>query len=84
MPLKFWDEAFSTAAFLIYRFPTPVLESISPLEICLTLNQSILFFVLSVVRDGQICALIILINLTFGLNNVPSLDTSHIKKGTSV
>jgi hypothetical protein len=32
MPLKFWDEAFVSTAFLINRFPTPVLDYSSPLE----------------------------------------------------
>jgi hypothetical protein len=32
MPLKFRDEAFQTATFLINRLPTPVLDHVSPLE----------------------------------------------------
>jgi hypothetical protein len=32
MPLKFWDEAFQTVAFLINRLPTPTLTNKSPLE----------------------------------------------------
>jgi hypothetical protein len=32
MPLKFWDEAFQTAAFLINRLPIPVLNHDSPIE----------------------------------------------------
>jgi hypothetical protein len=32
MPLKFWDEAFLTATFLINRLPTPVLHHMSPIE----------------------------------------------------
>jgi hypothetical protein len=32
MPLKFWDEAFLTAAFLINRLPMLVLHNVSPLE----------------------------------------------------
>lgn len=31
MPLKFWDEAFLTAAYLINRLPTPVNDGIPPL-----------------------------------------------------
>lgn len=30
MPLKFWDEAFATAVFLINRLPTMVLHGLSP------------------------------------------------------
>jgi hypothetical protein len=32
MLLKFWDEAFVFATFLINRLPTPVLDHITPLE----------------------------------------------------
>jgi hypothetical protein len=32
MPLRFWDDAFQTACFLINRLPTPVLQNKSPFE----------------------------------------------------
>jgi hypothetical protein len=32
MPLKFWSEAFLTAAFLINRIPTDVIDNTCPLE----------------------------------------------------
>lgn len=32
MPLKFWDDAFSTVVYLINRLPTPILDWISPME----------------------------------------------------
>jgi histone deacetylase 1/2 len=32
MPLKFWDEAFSTAAYLINRLPSRVINNETPLE----------------------------------------------------
>jgi hypothetical protein len=32
MPLKFWDENFSTAAYLINRLPSHVIEFDSPFE----------------------------------------------------
>lgn len=32
MPHKFWDEAVSTAVYLINRLPTPILHSFSPYE----------------------------------------------------
>ena len=32
MPIKFWDEAFRTAVFLINRLPTPLLHMATPLE----------------------------------------------------
>jgi hypothetical protein len=32
MPLKFWDEAFLTATFLINHLPTPILHHMSPIE----------------------------------------------------
>lgn len=33
LPMKFWDEAFLTAVFLINRLPTPNLDSKSPYEV---------------------------------------------------
>jgi transposase InsO family protein len=32
MPLRFWDDAFQTACYLINRFPTHVLQNKSPFE----------------------------------------------------
>jgi hypothetical protein len=32
MPLKFWDEAFVTSAYLINRLPTHVIDNLCPLE----------------------------------------------------
>jgi hypothetical protein len=32
VPLKFWDEAFITVAYLINRLPTRVIDNLSPLE----------------------------------------------------
>jgi transposase InsO family protein len=32
MPLKFWDEAFTTATYLINRLPTRVIDNLSPLQ----------------------------------------------------
>ena len=32
MPLKFWDEAFVTATYLINRTPTRLLQNSTPLE----------------------------------------------------
>ncbi len=32
MPLKYWDEAFTTTCFLINRLPSPVLQNKSPFE----------------------------------------------------
>jgi hypothetical protein len=32
MPLKFWDEAFLTAMYLINHLPTRVLDDLSPME----------------------------------------------------
>jgi hypothetical protein len=32
MPLKFWDEAFQAATYLINRVPSRVIQNISPLE----------------------------------------------------
>lgn len=32
MPLRFWDEAFLTSAYLVNRLPTRVIDNLSPLE----------------------------------------------------
>jgi hypothetical protein len=32
MPLKFWDEAFTTATYLINRLSTRVIDNLCPLE----------------------------------------------------
>ena len=32
MPLRFWDDAFQTACYLINRLPTPILQNKSPFE----------------------------------------------------
>jgi hypothetical protein len=32
LPLKFWDETFSTAAYLINRLPSQVIDLMSPFE----------------------------------------------------
>ena len=32
MPLKFWEQAFETAVYLINRLPTPVLKNRSPYQ----------------------------------------------------
>jgi hypothetical protein len=32
MPLKFWDEAFNSAAYLINRLPSKVIKNDTPLE----------------------------------------------------
>lgn len=33
LPMTFWDDAFSTAVYIINRLPTPILQSKSPFEI---------------------------------------------------
>jgi histone deacetylase 1/2 len=32
MPLKFWNEAFNTAVYLINRLPSSVIQSLTPME----------------------------------------------------
>jgi hypothetical protein len=32
IPLKFWDETFTTTTYLIIRLPTGVIDNLSPLE----------------------------------------------------
>ncbi|KAF7814697.1 Retrovirus-related Pol polyprotein from transposon TNT 1-94 [Senna tora] len=43
MPLKFWDDAFRTAVFLINRLPTPLLHQRSPLEVLFSTKPNYLF-----------------------------------------
>jgi len=33
VPLRFWVDAFSTAAFIVNRLPTPTLDDLSPFEL---------------------------------------------------
>lgn len=67
MPLKFWDEAFITAVFLINRLPSKVIDHQMPCE-CL-LNSSLItcFSALLGVPVGQTFGL----TITESFNSVP-------------
>lgn len=54
MPLKFWDEAFITAVFLINRLPSLVIKNDTPYECSLASNRITPFYILLVVLAGRI------------------------------
>lgn len=85
MPLKFWDEAFSIAAFLINRLPSPVIDYASPIEKLFGTKPDYSFcFAPLVVRVGQIFVLTILTSFHFVLNNVLSLGIVLVIRVTNV
>jgi hypothetical protein len=84
MPLKFWDEAFLIAIFLINRLSTPVLYHMSPIEFFLPLSMLTLFYAHLVVRVDRICVHIIITSLPFDRNSVLFLAIAHITMGTNV
>jgi hypothetical protein len=84
MPLKFWDELFIIATFLINCLPTPVLHHMSPIEFFLPLSLLTLFYAHLVVRVDRICVYIILTSLPFDQNSAFFLAIAHITRGTNV
>jgi ligand-binding SRPBCC domain-containing protein len=75
MPLKFWDEAFLTATFLINLLPTKVLNLVSPVEKLLNITQTMMPLAPLAVPVGQTFALIINASSPFAQNAVSFLDT---------
>ena len=57
MPLKFWDEAFLTATFLINMLPTKFLNLATPTEKLLILHLIMTHFAFLVVLAGRISVL---------------------------
>jgi hypothetical protein len=55
MPLKFWDEAFVTATYLINRLPSKVTNNVTPLELLLNKNLITSPYAPLVVPVGQTC-----------------------------
>lgn len=84
MPLQFWDDAFSTAVYIINRLPTPVIQNSTPLDILL--NKSLI--ILSLRCLDVVCFLvfihIMLINLISDLSHVHFLDIVINTRGISV
>jgi IS30 family transposase len=70
MLLKFWDEAFSIAAYLINRTPTKPLDYSTPLEHLFKQSHDYNFFKVLAVHAGQTCDLIILENWLSALQDV--------------
>jgi hypothetical protein len=84
MPLKFWDEAFLTATFLINHLLTPVLHHLSPIEKLFATKPAYSFYSHLVVRVGRICIHIIHTSLPFDRNSALFLAIAHITRGTNV
>jgi hypothetical protein len=70
MPLKFWDEAFATAAYLINRTPTKILDYSTPLEHLFKQSPDYNFLKFLAVHAGQTCGPIILENWLSALQDV--------------
>ncbi|CAL2248738.1 unnamed protein product [Prunus armeniaca] len=84
VPKKFWSQGVLTAAYLINRLPSRVLDFKSPYEVMkgkkFNLSHLMVF--------GCTCLftfnLLIVINLIQGLSSAYSWDILHLKKGISV
>jgi hypothetical protein len=83
MPLKFWDEAFLTAAYLINRVPSRTIKGTTPLEHLFHHKLDYLSKSLGV-PVGPIFVPITHINSNSVQNSVSFLDTVLCIKGTSV
>jgi hypothetical protein len=83
MPLKFWDEAFLAATFLINRTPSKVISYASPLVYSVS-NLSTRLYEFSAVHVGLISDPIININFSFGQRNVSSLAIIIFTKVSNV
>jgi hypothetical protein len=77
MPLKFWDEVFSTVVYLINRTPSRVIEFASPYAKLFGSSPDYIW--LKVFGSSHI----ILGNLLSGRNNVSFLDTVLLTKAIS-
>jgi hypothetical protein len=80
MPLKFWDEVFTTVIYLINRTLSKIIGYETPLE---KLFLTTLPFVSLGVHVGLICAPTTPTSSNFGLNNVLSLGIAHNIRGSS-
>jgi hypothetical protein len=80
MPLKFWDDAFITATFLINLLPTKVLNFPLPPKSFFKLNPTMSLYVFLVVRVGPISVLTTNTNSPFVLNVVCSLVIALVIK----
>jgi hypothetical protein len=67
LPFKFWDDAFSTACYLINRMPTPVLKNHSPFETLFKCSPDYQFLRVFGVLVGQTYVPTILISYNLGL-----------------
>lgn len=80
MPLKFWDEAFTSAAYLINRTPSRVINNSTPLKLLFHRDPDYSFLESLGVPVGLIYGHIIHTSLSFVQNAVLFLDTvTYIK-----
>jgi hypothetical protein len=84
MPLKYWDEAFSTVVYLINRLPSKVINSQFPFERFSTPNLTTLSFAFLALRFGLIFVRIILVSSSFAQNNVSFLGKVTVTRVISV
>jgi hypothetical protein len=83
MPLKFWDEAFFTATYLINRIPSKVIDGDTQWNVYSMKNQISHFSALLDVLFGQTSILTTKGNLNSGQNNVLLLVIATCTKAIS-
>jgi hypothetical protein len=83
MPLKFWDEAFFTATYLINRIPSKVIDDDTQWNVYSMKNQISHFSALLDVLSGQTSVLTTKGNLNFDQNNVLLLVIATCTKAIS-
>jgi hypothetical protein len=80
MPLKFWDEAFLAATYLINRVPSKTIQYQAPLQRLYQVNPTTHLFVFLGAHVGLIFAPTTKENSSFAPKNVFSLDTTTFIK----
>ena len=83
LPIKFWDEAFHAACFLINRMPSRVIQNESPSFVSLVQNLITRSSECLVVPAGPTLGPITQRNLILDQTNVYSLATQQATKDTS-
>jgi hypothetical protein len=84
MLLKFWDEAFASAVYLINKTPSKMIQFVMPLERLFTPNQITLPCISLAAHASQVSGHTILKNLSFIPSNAPFLAIALCTKGSSV
>lgn len=83
LPIRFWDEAFLSACYLINRMPTRTLQRSTPIEILLNEKPITPFCAPLVAHAGRTCAPTTTISYPFVLRNVCSSVIALCTKGTN-